>query len=87
MNARIIKRQFVELEASSAGTPSASPRERHHAKKQARLVEDGGVVRAVEIVCTCGETTIVELAFELATPERGVSPERAASNERGARAP
>lgn len=71
MTARIIKRQFVELEATAVASSSAPARERAHGKKQARLIEDAGVARAVEITCACGETTIVELAFDPAATERG----------------
>lgn len=63
MTAQIIKRKFVEFDAP-ATQAAQETRERTHGRKQARLVEEGGVVRGVEIICTCGETTIVELVVE-----------------------
>jgi hypothetical protein len=60
MTAQIIKRKFVELDAPRSSAAHEA-RERTHGRKQARLIEDAGVVRGVEIVCSCGETTIVEL--------------------------
>lgn len=58
----IYKRDRVQFDAER-------PRESHaHATssapvKAARLIEIGGVVRAIEVTCTCGERTVVELEF------------------------
>lgn len=73
MTAQIIKRKFVELD-SPATQAAMETRERTHSRKQARLIEDGGVVRGVEIICTCGETTIVELVVEPRATASGVAP-------------
>ena len=30
----------------------------------ARLLEEAGLVRAVEVTCSCGETTVIELEYD-----------------------
>lgn len=58
----IIKRERVEL---SHGTPAAAhvhPELEAH-RAQVRTVLDQGVVVALEVICGCGETSLVELRF------------------------
>jgi hypothetical protein len=62
----IIKRDRVRLSetrAGCAGSPPASG-----PGKTARLVEQAGTPCAIEVVCSCGEVTLVELVFD--PPER-----------------
>lgn len=47
----IIKNKNVRLEACAD-------------EKRIQILQDGGVVRAIEVHCTCGETTVVELEYE-----------------------
>lgn len=68
----IIKKRSVELvertsePAPAPGAPRASapPPQGGAHSKVARLVRVEGVVRAIELACTCGETTLVELEYE-----------------------
>ncbi len=32
-------------------------------QKQVQLLEDEGVVRAIELTCSCGEVTVIELEY------------------------
>jgi hypothetical protein len=66
MTSPIIKNAFVKLNspANAGARPGAAAHERAHGRRSARLVEIDGAVRAVEITCPCGETTLVEFAFE-----------------------
>lgn len=75
----IIKKHFVELDgaatpsvASTAPTslpstpPSALPRAAtapRRCEKSARPVAIEGVIRAIEVTCSCGETTVIELDY------------------------
>lgn len=66
MTSPIIKNAFVKLNAPvNAGARAGAPvQERAHGRRSARLVEIDGAVRAVEITCSCGETTLVEFTFD-----------------------
>jgi hypothetical protein len=70
MTSPIIKSSLVKLNAPAARVRQAAG-ERHNGRKTARLVEVDGRVRAIEVTCACGETTLVELAFESPTPAGG----------------
>lgn len=70
----IYKRDRVELEsqrhrggATHAHASDAAP------ARSARLIEIGGVVRAIEFTCACGERTVLELEFDgaVAPPPSG----------------
>lgn len=68
MESRILKHsQIVDatgpLPPATPGAKAApAPAVAKHAKR-ARLVEVDGVVRAIECVCSCGETTLIELEY------------------------
>jgi hypothetical protein len=67
MEPHIIKHQRVRL-GQGLDVPVARPRAT--GKKHVRAIEHEGVVRAIEITCSCGETTRVELVLE---PAKGKS--------------
>lgn len=64
MTSPIIKNTHVQMSAAASPRAAAPGRERVHGRRAARLVEVDGAVRAVEITCTCGETTLVEFTFD-----------------------
>lgn len=87
MGTPIIKHSLVKLTSTPAagrpGASAASPRgARAHGRKEARLVEIDGAVRAIEITCACGDTTVVELAFD--APKAALPSKPAAPNTRPA---
>ena len=53
MQPTIIKRTQVQLEARQVACGSGN--------KSARILEDQGGVRAIELRCSCGEVTVFEL--------------------------
>jgi hypothetical protein len=66
----IIKRSKVQLLdgppaplPARAGAEPAPDEEAVRCEKEVRLVRLGGEVRAVELRCSCGETTTIELAY------------------------
>jgi len=74
----IIKKQFVELDdavAPAAGSavptstpttpPGALPRSTaaRRCEKSTRPITIEGAIRAVEVTCSCGETTVIELEY------------------------
>ena len=61
----IIKRERVVLAGVEPKAPLRSnPNAAGCRKKDVRLVEHEGRVRAIEFTCSCGESTLVELEFE-----------------------
>ena len=66
----IIKAAQVQLEGhdvnnfSDTGAASAPAKRARAVQKSARLIEIGGVARAVEVTCACGEVHLIELEFE-----------------------
>jgi len=75
----IIKKQFVELDGVAAPAaasvvptstpttpPGALPRPcagARRCEKSARPITIEGAIRAIEVTCSCGETTLIELEF------------------------
>ena len=65
MQHSIIKKELVRL--AQAGAPPATARAtapraaRHH--KSVQLLRVGSRVRALELTCSCGETSVVELEY------------------------
>jgi len=75
----IIKKQFVELDgavapaaasAAPTSTPTAPPGvlprsagAARRCEKSARPITIEGAIRAVEVTCSCGETTVIELEY------------------------
>lgn len=60
----IVKKQFVQVDAqehAAAARGSSAPRA---CKKSVRLLRIEGVVQALEVTCSCGELTVVELDYQ-----------------------
>jgi hypothetical protein len=69
----IIKRERVVLAGVEPKAPLRSSASTGACrKKDVRLVEHEGRVRAIEFTCSCGEASLVELVFE-AEPATGKS--------------
>lgn len=51
-----------------AGASAPATEEPERCEKEVRLVRIAGEVRAVELRCSCGEATTIELAYEDAAP-------------------
>lgn len=70
---QIIKHTLVQLASPQAPAARSAPngRERNHARKEAKLVEIDGAPRAIEITCTCGEKTVVELVLDVPAANPG----------------
>lgn len=66
MEPHIIKHSRVRLDQSLAASQPSSggARQRPSDRKQVRLVEHDGLARALELTCSCGEITRVELVYE-----------------------
>lgn len=66
----IIKRRRVQLEAVQRVPARAHASSKAHAEvaheKSVRALTTDGRVQAVEITCSCGEVTLVELAYDRA---------------------
>ena len=66
----IIKSAQVQLEGhevnnfSDQGSATSGVKRARAVPKSARLFEIGGVAKAVEVTCSCGEVHVVELDFE-----------------------
>ena len=61
----IIKRERVVLAGVEPKAPLRSNTSAGACrKKDVRLLEHEGRVRAIEFTCSCGEATLVELSFE-----------------------
>jgi len=56
----IIKNRDVRLETSSV---------QGHEPKTVQLLRDGDTVRAIELKCSCGEKTILEIDYETTQPQ------------------
>ena len=65
----VIKRESVRFDAARPA-PGAAPRAacKGGPKQAARLLRAGGVVRAIEVTCACGEVTVLELEFDPPRP-------------------
>jgi hypothetical protein len=66
--ASIVKKQFVQLEAQRSPSAGRGARAAAHAQKSVRALKVEGVVRALEVTCSCGETILVELEYPEAQP-------------------
>jgi hypothetical protein len=65
----IVKKQFVQVDAqehTAAVRGSAAPRS---CKKSVRLLRIEGAVQALEVTCSCGELTVVELEYQASKEE------------------
>ena len=59
----VIKSQRVRLEAGPPISRTHGEAGKPH-EKSVRLVHVDGEARAIELVCTCGEVTLIELTYE-----------------------
>lgn len=68
----IVKHHQVRTPAGVAfphGSRSASGSERPRAEATAELLRIEGVVRALQVRCSCGETVVVQLEYPKSTPQ------------------
>jgi hypothetical protein len=63
----ILKKQFIQLDGRGP-LPARANGASRTCGKDVRLVVLDGAVRALELTCSCGEVTLVELEFP-STPE------------------
>lgn len=60
----IVKKQFVQVDALAVGAGQrSSSSSAARCKKSVRLLRLGAVVQALELTCSCGEVTVVELEY------------------------
>ncbi len=62
MSKIVIKNRDVRVEARSAAESGG---------KQVELLSDDGIVRAIQVRCSCGETTVLELEYAPVPKETG----------------
>jgi hypothetical protein len=77
MSSSIIKSDCVRIE-STASEPAAalptraaaagSPKAQARCQKRVQLLREADVVHAIEVRCSCGEVTVVELEYD---PKQG----------------
>lgn len=60
----IIKRQNVDVEVRGGPQRNLTASPDACTAKHVRPIEVGGVVRAIEFVCSCGERSVIELELE-----------------------
>lgn len=71
MNPAIIKRTRVQLDAQPArpsAAAGASTAAASHSDKSVRLLEHEGRVRAIELTCSCGDVSVIELDYPDTSP-------------------
>jgi len=74
MNSPIIKSRNVRLEPTRPGArrrESARGTCATPGEKRVRLLEENGLVSAIELVCGCGEVTVVELEYAQSNDSSG----------------
>lgn len=75
MSSQIIKHTLVQLGAPAPARGTNASKERPHGRKDARIIQIDGEVRAIEVTCACGDKTVVELQFDARrTNEGGTNP-------------
>ncbi len=70
MSQPIIKRSRVQFSETGAVQAAAPVQLVHsaghltgHGQKTVQLLDEGGRVRAIELTCTCGDVTAIELLY------------------------
>lgn len=53
----------ASVQPSTSGASGKPVTSAPHGEKQVRLLREDEVVRAVELTCSCGEVTVIELAY------------------------
>lgn len=83
MKSPIIKRAQVQLagvtpagQAAAGVSPAAPLPTRCITRKTATLIESAGRPVAIEVTCSCGETTLIELEMPASGVEAGAKDER-----------
>jgi hypothetical protein len=59
----IVKKQFVQVEGAEVGAAPRPNAAAQRCKKNVRLLRVEAVVHAIEVTCSCGESTVVELEY------------------------
>jgi hypothetical protein len=61
----IVKREFVQDDGLTAGPLPRGDRRgaAQRCEKRVRTVQLDGAVRAIEVTCSCGETTLIEIDY------------------------
>jgi len=59
----IVKKQFVQVDSNPVGVAPRPGASAARCKKSVRLLRVESVVQAIEVTCSCGETTLVELEY------------------------
>lgn len=59
----IVKKQFVQVDALADRPGQRQSASGSRCKKSVRLLRLGAVVQALELTCSCGEVTVVELEY------------------------
>lgn len=62
MRSIIKKNQVHELEPSAARPAQAAPK-RARLDKSLELLEQGGRVHAIQLTCSCGEVSVIDLEY------------------------
>ena len=59
----IVKKQFVQVDSNPVGAAPRPGAPVSRCKKSVRLLRLDSTVQAIEVTCSCGETTLVELEY------------------------
>ena len=59
----IVKKQFVQVDAQPVGASGRNGAPAARCKKSVRVLRVESRVHALEVTCTCGEATVVELEY------------------------
>ena len=77
----IVKGHHVRVQTPSPGE-AYSPALVHHAEEPAvRILREGGVVHAIEVRCSCGTPTVVQLDYEQTAPGPTPPPDESPPDE------
>lgn len=75
MQHKIIKRAQVQLASVQAPRPGVSGAATPGTvRKRAALVQDEGRPLAIEVTCSCGEVTLIEIELDAEAPAKGDKP-------------
>jgi hypothetical protein len=61
----VVKKHFVQVDGRGP-LPGRGPHAQRACRKDVRLVVLDGSVRGIELTCSCGETTLIELEYPAA---------------------
>jgi len=69
MSQQIIKKHRVTIHGNEASVGGAAGNSARHGsasgrdQKTLRFLEEEGVIHAIEVTCSCGESTLIELQY------------------------